>query len=274
MIRNFKTLGLALVAVLALSAVAASAASAQQGKLTSDGPVTLTGTENAGTTNALTAFGLTVKCPGSTYTGHKVLTHTETTGEPTAEPPIPPKTHELLPNGSTTATITPHYKQVAAGGDANCRATPGDFPVTIHMNGCDYVIHLGVTTGVPVTNTYGVTYDIVCPPGKEITLTAWTTDHEHTTSGDPNTVKPFCVIHVPSQTNLAGGHVTDTTNGTLDLNGMVEGISLTRTNNTGVADTHTVLCPESTSIVGKFDINATVIGDNGAGGSTSIGISE
>ncbi len=45
MIRNLKALGLTLAAVFAMSAIAASAASAQQGTLTSDGPVTLYGTE-------------------------------------------------------------------------------------------------------------------------------------------------------------------------------------------------------------------------------------
>ena len=45
MIRKFKTLAVALVAVFALGAVVASAASAQQGFLTSTGNVTLTGTE-------------------------------------------------------------------------------------------------------------------------------------------------------------------------------------------------------------------------------------
>jgi hypothetical protein len=252
MIRNLKTLGLALVAVFALSAVAASAASAQQGKFTSDGPVTLTGTENAAGPNAFTAFGLKVECPGSTYTGHK---YNQTP-------------HVFIPNNnSTTATITPHYKQVAANGDANCRATPGNFPVTVHMNGCDYVIHLGVTTEPP--NTYGVLYDIVCPPNQEITLTAWTTDTLHTT-GDA----PFCVIHIPPQVNLAGGHVRDTTDGTLDLNGTVTGITATRTNNTGAADTHTVLCPEATTHTASLQINVTVKGHNEGGGATSIGISE
>lgn len=41
MIRNLKALGLALVAAFAMSAVTTSVASAQQGTLTSDGPVTL-----------------------------------------------------------------------------------------------------------------------------------------------------------------------------------------------------------------------------------------
>jgi hypothetical protein len=259
MIRNLKTLGLALVAVFALSAVVASAASAQQGKFTSDGPVTWIGEETGAhfsMNNALTAFGLRVECPTSTYTGHKY-----------EETP-----HKFIPNNVTKVTVTPHYRQVADNKDANCRAFPGNFPVTIHMNSCDYVINLGITTGGE--NTYGATYDIVCPPGNEITLTAWTTDHEHTTSGPPNNVKPFCVIHVGPQVGLAGGHVRDTTNGDLDLTGSVEKIKLTRTNNTAPFDTHTVLCPESTSTIGKFDIDVTVKGFNEQGEPTSIGISE
>jgi hypothetical protein len=250
MIGNLKALGLALVAVFALTAVAASAASAQQGKLTSDGPVTLKGTENPGTVNATTMFGFTIKCPESTYTGHAYN--------------VTP--HTLIPNGATTFTITPHYKQTL-GPHANCRATPGNFPVTIHMNGCDFVVHLGVTTTEP--NTYGVTYDIVCPVGQEITKTIWTTDALHTANA-----APFCVIHIPPQVGLAGGHIKDTTNGTLDLNGTVEGITATRTNNTGPADTHTLLCPESTTHTAKFDINITVKGTNGVGEPTAIGISE
>jgi hypothetical protein len=251
MIRNLKTLGLALAAVSALSSVAATAATAQQGEFTSDGPVTMKATENAGTTNALTAFGLTVKCPETTYTGHKYN--------------VTP--HELLPNDVTTATVTPHYKQVAANGDANCRATPGNFPITVHMNGCDYVVHLGATT--EKANTYAATLDIVCPAGKEITLTGWTTDHEHTTG-----LSPFCVLHIPPQTGLTGAHFTDTTNGTVDVSGALESMKATKTNNTGAADTHTVICPETTSTTASFHVNVTTKGLNGEGGSTSVGISE
>jgi hypothetical protein len=130
MIRNPKALGLALVAVFAMSAMATSAASAQQGELTSkpvEG-VTLIGSETgeAGS-NALTAFGLRIECPQSTYTGHKY-----------SETP-----HTLIPNGATTVTLTPDYKEE----NHNCRSFPGNFPMTVSMNGCDYVLHFGETTG-------------------------------------------------------------------------------------------------------------------------------
>jgi hypothetical protein len=251
MIRNLKALGLALVAVFAMSGVAVSAASAQ-GKFTSDGPVALTGTETGGeNANAWTMFGLKTQCPGSTYTGGKVLTHAETTGPP-------PKTHELIPNGSATATITPHYKQA----NHNCKVN-GVFPATIHMNGCDYVVHLGATK--PGIDTYAVTFDIVCPPGKEITKTVWTTTDLHTSQ--PNS--PFCVIHIPPQVGLTGAHVRDTTNGNIDLEGTIKGVSATRT----VSATHPVLCPHSTTTTGEIDIDITVSGHNGAGGATAVSLS-
>src|ERR1044072_3755126 len=71
MIRNLKAPGLALMAVFALTAMAASTASAQQGTLTSDGPVTLIGTETGEPNdNSISMFGTTIRCPGSTHTAH------------------------------------------------------------------------------------------------------------------------------------------------------------------------------------------------------------
>lgn len=147
MIRNLKVLGLALAAVFAFSAVAASGAMAQtQGHLTSSTGVdfTLSGTEIAGGLNVFTGpLGINVKCPGSTYTGHKYN--------------VTP--HEFIANGETTTTITPKY--------VNC--VEGASPRTVNMNGCDYDIDDATTTGA-VGGTYGVTVDITCPVGKEIVI--------------------------------------------------------------------------------------------------------
>jgi hypothetical protein len=137
MIRSAKIFGLAVVAVLAMSAVAASAASAQLGKITSDGPVTLKGTETGVGQNKLTAFGSTVECPGSTYTGHKKNT-----------------VSTLLASGESEVTIRPTY--------VNC-----NFPVA--MNGCHYLFRDATTAGA--AGTYSVVADIVCPAGKEIEIT-------------------------------------------------------------------------------------------------------
>lgn len=147
MIRNLKTLGVALAAVFAFSAVAASGAMAQtQGHLTSSTGVdfTLTGTEIAGGLNVFTGpLGINVKCPGSTYTGHKLTT----------------TPHAFIASGETSTTITPKY--------VNCEEA--GIPRTVDMNGCDYQIDDSTTTGG--AGTYGVTVDIICPVGKEIVIT-------------------------------------------------------------------------------------------------------
>jgi hypothetical protein len=130
------------------------------------------------------------------------------------------------------------------------------------MNGCDYKITLGATTG-GVPHTYGATIDIVCPAGKEITVTVWLSENAHTT--EPNS--PKCVLHVPSQNNLGGLHVTDTTNGTVHLTGTIPGITVKQTRNS-------ILCPAGThTATGEFHLNATGTGKNEAGGVTPISIS-
>ena len=248
--RNLKTLGLALMAVFALGAVVASASSAQ-GKITSDGPFTLTATETGPeTANRLVAFGAFVQCPGSTYDGHK---YNETH-------------HKFLTSGATTVTLTPTYKQTKTATEPNCEG-PFGWRATIHMNGCDYVLHIGETTVSPA-DTYKVTADIVCPPGKEITVTLWTSEALHTS--EPT--KPFCVLHVPPQNGLTGADATDTTNGDFDVSGEFHSIKLTRTSQ--ASDVSPVLCPNSETTTGKFAIDVTVKADNEAGGSTSISLSD
>jgi hypothetical protein len=232
MIRNLKVLGLALVAVFAMSALAASAASAQgvQGEFTtSNGTAqTLIGTETgvAGS-NALTSFGAKIECPGSTYTAHKFN--------------VTP--HVAIPNKETTATITPHYK--------NCVAfNPASHPITVTMNGCDYVLHIGVTTG-GVAGTYGATVDIVCPPNKVIEVHVYN-NAAHT--------ELLCTIKVKGQNGLAGAHVTNTAGtGTFDLTGLILGIHLEREG----------LClldgKGSTTTAGELDIDLNVKSSSGVG---------
>jgi hypothetical protein len=256
MIHNLKALGLALMAAFALSAVVASAASAQnQGWLTTDGTdVTLTGTETGGAgANALTAFGGTVECPGSVYTGHKVLTVKETEEG---------KKHERIPNKSTTATITPHYKQTNDKGEPNCVVAGTGLTVTVDMNGCDYVVHIGTKI---VAGEYKVTYDIVCPTGKDITVTIFhSTNPKHEGT-------PYCTMHIPPQNGLVGGRAKNTTSGHIGLLGTVEGIEIIRTKH----GAGTLLCPtDSTVKTGKFDIDATVSGDNSLGAATEISLSD
>jgi hypothetical protein len=245
MIRNLKALGLALVMVFTLSAVAASAASAQQGFLTSDGPVTLVAEETGVAANAFTAFGFRSECPGSTGTGHKYN--------------VTP--HTPIPSGATTFTLTSHLKQA----NHNCRVFPGNFPTTADFNGCDYVTHIGETSGGGA-GTYRGSTDLVCPEGQEITFTVFTTIAEETNN------KPFCILHIKPQTGLTGIHGTDTGNGFIDLTGTLEGIHMSKTNATGIS--HLVLCPNQTTTTGKLDGDGTVKGLNAAGEPTPISLSD
>lgn len=238
MIRNLKTLGFALVAVFALSAMAASAASAQ-GKFTSDGPVTFKATETgpAGS-NAFTAFGVTVECGGTTYTGHAYN--------------VTP--HTFIPSGVSTATLTPKYPE--------CISKLNKWPTTVDMNGCDFVVHLGATTDK--VDTYGLTLDVVCPAGKEMTVTFFTTEADHVNG------TPFCIWHIQPQTGLTGLHATDTTSGHITIAGAVKNVHITRVS---PGNTHPEHCNSLTTNEGSFDIDVTVNGFNEAGGPTPISLS-
>jgi len=151
MIRNLKVLGLALVAVFALSAAAASMASAAPAKITSTGPVTLDGTEDG--LNAFTGFGGKVECPGTIATGHKTLTTKQTEEK---------LTHELIPSGSTSFTLTLDLP-------ATCTTVEGEAShrTTVTMNGCDFDIELLEPT---LEGTFGTKSTLVCPPEKDIQI--------------------------------------------------------------------------------------------------------
>ncbi len=196
MIRNLKVLGLALMALVALSAVAATAASAANGTLTSDGPVTLTGTqvETTEKTNDLTALGSYTICPKSTYHGHKYN--------------VTP--HVLIPSGAETVTITPTY--------VNCTSSVLKLATTVKMNECDYVFHLQETTGA--ADTYGILATVVCPVGKHIEVTIGSGAND-------------CTITITENAaGYKGLDVTDQTNGHLLIKGTIENITVDAVGNT------------------------------------------
>lgn len=234
MTRNLKMLGLALVAAFAMSAVAASAASAEneeQAYLTSDGPVTLTAEEvGAASENRLTSFGSFTSCAGSEYTGHK---YDETP-------------HVLMPKHTTTVTVTPHY--------VNCKSTALGLATTVIMNECDYVFHLGKTVN-RIENTYDVTATVVCPRDNHIEVTVNVFGSHCTTTIEEN------------EEGYKGLHVTDNTDGTIQVNGTATGI---RAHREGPG------CPGGTETTeeGELHQRIEVTGDNNVGEHTEIGISE
>jgi len=163
MIRNFKTLGLALIAVLAMNAMAASAAQAQSpGKLTIEGggTGTLTGTEIG--PHTLILAGRVITCNVATFHGSGT-------------------------SGNTSGTVTPTY------GDCNFILAPNTFPATVTMNGCDYVFDDFTT--VPAGDYVG-TADLVCPPTKDVELHVYENHTKHTAGTN------LCRYTIQPQTGL------------------------------------------------------------------------
>jgi hypothetical protein len=238
MIRNLKVLGLALVAVFAMSAMAASGASGQtNGKFTSDGPATLVGTPTGELgENSVTAFGQTVSCPNPIGTGHEVGS-----------------TMNGVPNGAISATVTPHY--------GVCNITPG-FPTTIDMNGCDYVVVAGETVDV---DEYAGGYKIVCPEGQHVVWTMYTNATQHSEG------KPFCNLTTTEEAKTYTGlKARDTTNGTIDLIGTIEGIKVDKKKN---ERDNGILCPEKNNETAIAHLDVLVTGKNASGEATAIGLS-
>jgi hypothetical protein len=132
MIRKFKALGLALVAVFAMSAIVATAAQAAAGTLTSEGKTVIATAEQSGEhefvlTDHETEPGkfANTKCKKAAFTGTAGVT-----------------------DGATSVTAHPVYTECTAFGQ----------PATITTTGCDYVLK----TGTPTAGGWHVTTDVVC----------------------------------------------------------------------------------------------------------------
>jgi hypothetical protein len=236
MIRNLKVLGLALTALFAFSAVAASGASAQ-GRLTAPEPVTLKGTETGlATDNALTSFGGTTHCPGSTITGHKITT----------------TPHALIPSGATEVTLTPHYVNcttVDSGGNT--------FSTTVDMNGCDYRGKvLGSTVG-PTPNAWGLDIQITCPAGRHIQVTLF--------SSASHALR-VCTITVTNTTLTSDAHIGN------DIVAPVDHLWAKGTF-TKIIVHKSGLCGSETDENGIFHLDATVKAFNAGGVQKNVTIS-
>lgn len=236
MIRNVKALGLALIAVVVLSAVAAQVASAQ-GKLTSDGPVTLVGQVTGPVAeNSFTMFGGSTICPTLNIGGHEVA--------------VTP--HKPVPDGATQITVTPHFGPCTSLG----------FPSTVDMNGCDLVFDLKETT---VLSTYRVTVTYECDVGKHPVVTIFSSAAKHTAN------EPFCQLEFTPVTDPGKQNVTarNTAAGHIDITGTIEGLEAHKKSPTG-----SILCPSETTTAGVIHMDMTVEGRNGGGQVTGISLSE
>jgi hypothetical protein len=237
-LRKPRTLWVVLVIAIAAGAATASTAAAQeanQGEISADGPVKLDGTELAGKSNAITALAYKIECPGSTWSGNRYN--------------VTPA--EGVPVGSTTITVTPTY--------TNCTAISGgsNHKTTVTMNGCDYVLHTGETSGEE--GRYGLTTDIVCPEGKDVQIEVY----------------PFagselggvvCTLTVKAQTGLTGPTVaSNLEKGDLFMEGTFKGLAL-ELSGSGCAT-------ESTS-KGEWHFNATAKGTNVLGEETAVRVTD
>lgn len=222
--RKIRILGLMLAAVFAMSAVAAASASADD-FTSEESPVTLTGNQDSGTDKFTTTAG-TVSCTNVSYHG--------TTTAPT-----------------TTIKVKPTYSGCTGFG----------FPATIHMNECEYALTLTEpAAGVGPTTT---TVEVLCPTGKEITITA-------ISAGVTK-----CIVHVPAQKGPSGTtglkHIEWANVGsgaTRELTGniTITGLTYKHTEGTGVGK-----CTTGHSETGTYDGKVTVTGEKD-GGSNHVGI--
>jgi hypothetical protein len=194
MIRNLKTLGIVLMAVFAISATAASAASAEsQGTLTSDGLVSLTGTDS-------TLFQITFNANQRYYCDtHYLIGNVDTTP------------HQPLSTPEKTFTIVPEFSDC----EAVLNGQP-ETPATFTMNGCDFV--LGIGKGE--SGVYGTTLQLACPTGKEIEFHMYSSE-AHTTT--------ICTFKLSAQSGITGATVSNSGEESVTLNGTFSGIHETRT---------------------------------------------
>jgi hypothetical protein len=251
MTRNLKTLGLALMAILALCAVVASAASAQTlGKITSDGPVTLTATQGTTGTGAYTtgknffkSFGSEINCTHTLYKGHK----------------IDQTPHALIPSGATEVTITPTY--------TGCEVTGGR-QATVTMNGCDFEFSDFTTTVNNTPNEYTFDARLDCAHTKKVEVHVYSESHDKAEGSE------LCTLTMSDTSGAATVNqgltgtlaTSDPNNDDVGLNGVFKGIHVTRHG----------LClfdgQGSTSATAEYGVDVTVTGETGAGVPTGITI--
>jgi hypothetical protein len=243
MIGKLKIPGLAMFAVFTFATMSATVASAQTiGKVTSTGPVTQIGTATgAGSENGITAFAGSISCPNVVYTGHELNSLTNP-----------------IPSGSSTATITPHWKVCTAFGA----------PATVDMNGCDFVFELGETTthqGLGPNDFYKITAKVEgCTTGKNPVVTVFGTAAKHTAN------EPFCEVEITPETDPKKQNIVarDTTNGFVDVTGTLEELAAHKRSPTG-----SILCPTETTTTGIIHIDVTGSGTNASGAATTLALS-
>jgi hypothetical protein len=193
--RKFKALALALAAIFALSGIMASVAMAEgEGTITSDGRVSLVGTNVAGTETTFRAFGMETQC-----------TIKYTIGNLKETP------HKF---------VTPPVARVTVKADTiKCKSKIGEstgLPTTVTGNKCDF------TRVFPLLKPgkWKMKSSIGCEAAESIEFHVYSSS-AHTTS--------ICTVKVPPQENLEGGTAENISGGKITFGGTFTGIKATKT---------------------------------------------
>jgi hypothetical protein len=231
MTRKIKALGLAMFAVLAMSAVVASAAQANaNAKFTAPAyPTTAFATDAVKGNQFFGSFGTVFEC------GHVEF-------------------HGILPAASSTLTLNAGYKECTVA---------KVLPATVNMTSCDYVYHVGQTTGV---DQYAGSGSISCTvPGDAIDITIYASHAAHTAG------TPICHVTFKAQGPLPGLTLTVNTGpvNNFSISGTLAGMA-------GNQERKSAFCPAGTEEkAGKYTFKTPVPikGSNPVGGeSRSIDI--
>jgi hypothetical protein len=225
MTRKLKTLGLAVVAIMALSAVIASASQAAAAKFMAETsyPAPVKGV-STNTHTFTTPAGITLSCTTATFTG-------------------------IASAESAELTMGPKYE------NCSTKVLGITFPVkaTIGEAGhkCDYLFHAGVTTAT--ADEYAGTVDVKCEAaGEDITVDVF----ESKKKEEENVT--FCQLHIAPQTGLGAINYNNNTAASpksVAVEASVAGIATTRTGS--------ALCGAATSsasYAGKVTVTATTAG--------------
>lgn len=122
------------------------------------------------------------------------------------------------------------------------------------MNGCDYVLHVGTTTGV--ADTYSTTVDVKCPTGASIIVDVY--------FSATNENLKICEVTVGPQTR-GGATIKDTTTGDLEVHGTYTNIAASQSGAGCIGG--------SSTTTGEFHANLTVKGTNAEKANTNISLS-
>jgi hypothetical protein len=202
MTRNVKVLGLAVVAVLALSAVVASAAQAHMFRAASY-PAFIHGDQDGGTHIFEIAGGRKFTCEEVTFTGTVASTAAAAEG----------------------VTVTPDYKKC----HAKFPLFEQKLPVTVTMNGCDFLFTTPETKTPP--DEYTGKVHLKCPENKKIEIHVYENATKHAED------KSLCTFSVGAKDNLGSITYHNKTNTPTSVNdvtltGLVTNIPYTRTSGT------------------------------------------